>query len=92
MSTYSVVTYTLVVVLGIFVQPDFGQSNVVTFKDINSTAPFVRRSFAKDMAHVATRNDFQCSTTHPSLQGIQEKNECHIRRIKVSTELERNLP
>jgi hypothetical protein len=72
-SSYPIVTDTLVVIFGIFIQPDLGQSNVVTFKDVNSTAPLVRRSFAEDVTYVATRDDFQCSTTHPRLKSIQNK-------------------
>lgn len=59
---------TLVVILGEFVQPNFSQSNIVPFKDVNSGSPFVGRPFAEDVTHVTARNDFQRSTAHPRLK------------------------
>lgn len=52
-------TYPLVVVLGILVQPHFAQPYAVPLEHVHAAAPLVRRTFAEDVAHVRARHDFQ---------------------------------
>ena len=58
----------LVVIFGIFVEPDFRQPDIVALEHIDATSPLVGRPFAEDVAHVTARNNLQSSTAHPSLQ------------------------
>lgn len=58
-SVHLVVTYPLVVVLGILVQPHFAQPYAVPLEHVHAAAPLVRRTFAEDVAHVRARHDFQ---------------------------------
>lgn len=47
---------------------DFGQTNRITFEDINAGSPLVRRSGPEDVSHMWTGNYFQGSAAHPGLE------------------------
>ena len=64
---YPVVPDSLVIVLWIFIQPDFCQADVVALEDVDSAAPLVGRAFSENVSDVTARNDFQRSATHPRL-------------------------
>lgn len=49
---YLVVTYPLVVVLGILVQPHLAQSYAVPLEHVHAAPPLVRRPFPEDVSHV----------------------------------------
>lgn len=54
-----VVTYPLVVVLGILVQPHLAQPYAVPLEHVHAAAPLVRRPFPEDVSHVRAGHDFQ---------------------------------
>lgn len=56
---YLVVTYPLVVVLGILVQPHLAQSYAVPLEHVHAAPPLVRRPFPEDVSHVWAGHDFQ---------------------------------
>jgi hypothetical protein len=58
-STHFVVTYPLIVVLGVLVQPYFAQPDAVPLEHVHAAAPLVRRAFPKDVTHVRARHDLQ---------------------------------
>lgn len=54
-----VVTYPLVVVLGILVQPHLAQPYAVPLEHVHAASPLVRRPFPEDVSHVRAGHDFQ---------------------------------
>lgn len=58
-STHLVVTYPLIVVLGVLVQPHFAQPYAVPLEHVHAAAPLVGRTFSEDVTHVRARHDFQ---------------------------------
>jgi len=58
-STHLVVTYPLIVVLGVLIQPHFAQPYAVPLEHVHAVAPLVRRTFPEDVTHVRARHDFQ---------------------------------
>ena len=57
----------LVVIFGIFVEPDLGQADVVALEDVDSGAPLVGRAFTENVADVRAGDDLQHAAAHPSL-------------------------
>jgi hypothetical protein len=63
-----VVAYPLVVVLGVLVQPHFGQTNGIPPQHVHAAAPLVRRALPEDVTDVGTRHDLQGAPAHPRLE------------------------
>lgn len=66
-STHFVVTYPLIVVLGVLIQPHFAQPYAVPLEHVYAAAPLVRRAFPEDVTHVRARHDFQGACEHVEL-------------------------
>lgn len=63
-----VVADPLIVVLGVVVQPNFGQSHRVSSQDVDTATPLVGGAFPKDVTNMGTRDDLQSSSAHPRLE------------------------
>lgn len=66
-ATHQIITNPLVVVFLVVIHPDFGESDWVLLKNVNSRSPLVGRTTSEDVSDVGTWNNFQSSSTHPGL-------------------------
>lgn len=71
MDTNQFVADSLIVVLGVLVHPDLGQTHRVTLQHVDAGAPLVGRPLAEDVADVRAGHDLQGAATHPRLQITQ---------------------
>lgn len=62
--THLVVTYSLVVVLGVLVQPHLAQPYAIPLEHVYAASPLVGRAFSKDVTHVRARNYLQSTFQH----------------------------
>lgn len=51
-STHLIVTYPLVVVLGVLIQPYFAEPYTVPLEHVHAASPLVRRTFPEDVTDV----------------------------------------
>ena len=72
--TYQLVTYPVVVILLVVVQPDLGESDGVPPENVDPAAPLVRRALAENVTHVGAGDNLQGATAHPRLQAKSELN------------------
>lgn len=66
-STYLVVTYPLIVVLGVLVQPYFAQPYAVPLEHVHAATPLVRRTLPEDVTHVRAWHNFQSACERVAL-------------------------
>lgn len=57
-NTYQIIVESFIVVVFVFIHPNFSQSNGVFLDNIDPCSPFVGTPFSKDMSHMGARNDF----------------------------------
>lgn len=79
-------TYPLVVVLGVLVQPHFAQPYAVPLEHVHAATPLVRRTFPEDVAHVWARHDFQGAWNQPPVEFHRDRRR-RKRLIAVETSL-----
>jgi len=66
--SYQVVSYPIVVILLVLVQPDLGQADGVSPQHVDAGSPLVGRALAEDVADVRAGNDLESASAHPRLR------------------------